>query len=350
VSTFRIVLATRRTAVAFPLVASMTVACVQAQGMSGAPEFNIDRPGFNLRNFDLNEADYRLCDRACAGDPKCRAWTYVRPGVQGPRAQCWLKHSVPATRASNCCTSGVKQAAAPSSPNPAPSGAIHIIAATYGGNCRAPRGNVTGHLASSCEGRTACSYRIDYRVIGDPARGCSKDYIVEWSCGGVLQRNATAPAEAGGGKQVLNLSCLGPGGGGGGPASGGGGSANVPGPAPGWISSVGRQNCVSAGSTRPGGLSCVAPASMPDHGTCADARAQRVIDSWLSRTRHASGAPLDCWGRWYGRTATAVTRDNCQRPDTGGRSRCQYVLDIFGAVHSKQLGQTLSAYVRRNLN
>jgi hypothetical protein len=45
---------------------------------------------------------------------------------------------------------------------------IHVVAGTYGGNCKAPCGNVTNHLAAACNGRSDCNYKVDYTVIGDP--------------------------------------------------------------------------------------------------------------------------------------------------------------------------------------
>ena len=71
-------------------------------------EPNIDRPGGDYRNFDLPAANPNLCKIACDGDGLCQAWTFVRPGVQGPRARCWLKFVVPAASTNNCCTSGVR--------------------------------------------------------------------------------------------------------------------------------------------------------------------------------------------------------------------------------------------------
>ncbi|WP_164712231.1 PAN domain-containing protein [Methylobacterium currus] len=71
-------------------------------------EYSLDRPGLDYRSFDLAQADANLCSNACNGEAQCKAWTYVRPGVQGPKARCWLKNKVPAAMASSCCTSGVK--------------------------------------------------------------------------------------------------------------------------------------------------------------------------------------------------------------------------------------------------
>jgi hypothetical protein len=86
---------------------------------------------------------------------------------------------------------------------------IQVLAGTYGANCRAPHGNKTEHLAAACNGRTNCSYVIDYQVIGDPAVGCSKDYIAEWRCAGDPSvHSATASPEAGF-RKGIELACAG---------------------------------------------------------------------------------------------------------------------------------------------
>jgi hypothetical protein len=77
-----------------------------AQGVS--VEDNVNRQGADYRNFDLPQPNWDLCRSACAGDGACRAYTYVKPGVQGPNARCWLKDSVPTPVANGCCVSGVK--------------------------------------------------------------------------------------------------------------------------------------------------------------------------------------------------------------------------------------------------
>jgi hypothetical protein len=76
-----------------------------------ALEYDVNRPGQDYRNFDLLAADPALCQRACTGDSQCRAFTYVKPGVQGRSARCWLKTGVPDPIANNCCVSGVAGAA-----------------------------------------------------------------------------------------------------------------------------------------------------------------------------------------------------------------------------------------------
>ena len=58
-------------------------------------EYGVDRPGGDYRNFELQFDAPGLCAGQCAQEAQCRAWTYVKPGVQGPKARCWLKNVVP---------------------------------------------------------------------------------------------------------------------------------------------------------------------------------------------------------------------------------------------------------------
>jgi hypothetical protein len=75
---------------------------------SFALETNTDRPGMDYSNFDLASANPSLCEQACDGDPNCLAFTYVKPGVQGANARCWLKNGIPTAYPATCCDSGVK--------------------------------------------------------------------------------------------------------------------------------------------------------------------------------------------------------------------------------------------------
>jgi len=71
-------------------------------------EPNTDRPGGDYTSHRLPEADPILCQKLCAEDQRCLAWTYVAPAYQEANAVCWLKNVVPAgTRKDACCTSGV---------------------------------------------------------------------------------------------------------------------------------------------------------------------------------------------------------------------------------------------------
>ncbi len=77
-------------------------------------EPNTNRPGKDYKNFDLEAPKPKLCMAACEKDPKCRAYTYVKPGVQGEKARCWLKSAVPEPKKNKCCISGVKKTKEPS--------------------------------------------------------------------------------------------------------------------------------------------------------------------------------------------------------------------------------------------
>jgi hypothetical protein len=83
-------------------------------GLNPPPEL-----GRMLAGTDLKGADYRsfwldrpvpaACQTACREDARCTAWTYVKPGVQGPQPRCWLKKTTPAALSNPCCTSGVER-------------------------------------------------------------------------------------------------------------------------------------------------------------------------------------------------------------------------------------------------
>ncbi len=51
-----------------------------------------DRPGNDYKNFWMAKADPEVCRAACLNDKKCEAWTYVKPGVHGAQARCYLKN------------------------------------------------------------------------------------------------------------------------------------------------------------------------------------------------------------------------------------------------------------------
>jgi hypothetical protein len=115
-------------------------------------EADTDRWGSDYSGTDLGAADPELCRAACEADAACKAYTYVKPGVQGPNARCYLKNSVPAPSANACCVSGVKTAPAaragsppvvatprapapppPPDPNPPSAGSPTVVAPIPGG-------------------------------------------------------------------------------------------------------------------------------------------------------------------------------------------------------------------------
>lgn len=69
---------------------------------------NTDRFGSDFRNIAVN-GDPRTCMSLCVRERECRAWTFVKAGLQGPSARCFLKNQVPRAVANTCCTSGIKR-------------------------------------------------------------------------------------------------------------------------------------------------------------------------------------------------------------------------------------------------
>ncbi|MET3596223.1 hypothetical protein ABID26_005640 [Mesorhizobium shonense] len=90
-------------------------------GGDSTAETGVDRPGHDYDRFDLEAtiAGFGPCKSACESDANCKAWTYVKAGIQGPKAICWLKSAVPLPTPNGCCVSGVKAGTA-SAPPPAP--------------------------------------------------------------------------------------------------------------------------------------------------------------------------------------------------------------------------------------
>jgi hypothetical protein len=75
---------------------------------NGAVETSIDRVGGDYRNFDLKSGEGdEACKLACAGDNKCRAWTFARPGYVGREAHCFLKKEIKPPRRKAGFISGV---------------------------------------------------------------------------------------------------------------------------------------------------------------------------------------------------------------------------------------------------
>jgi hypothetical protein len=75
---------------------------------SDGVENSIDRPGGDLRNFELKAGEgEEVCKAACTADNKCRAFTYARPGYTGREARCFLKKDIKPPRRKAGFISGV---------------------------------------------------------------------------------------------------------------------------------------------------------------------------------------------------------------------------------------------------
>ena len=71
-------------------------------------ENGFDRLGGDYKDYDLPSPDAKQCSGDCLSDPQCKAYTYVGPGIQGPKARCWLKNSFRTRTPQSAMVSGVK--------------------------------------------------------------------------------------------------------------------------------------------------------------------------------------------------------------------------------------------------
>lgn len=111
---FGIVLGALAVAGVYPQLAAPEVA--HAAGHAGSVwqpgswvvhlETNWNRAGGDIYAVEMDTPGG--CQGACVGDARCRSFTWVRPGLQGPRGRCWIKGGVPGRSYNTCCTSGVK--------------------------------------------------------------------------------------------------------------------------------------------------------------------------------------------------------------------------------------------------
>ena len=95
----------------------------------GNLEYDTNRAGSDYKGFELSQADPAICRNECANDSTCKAFTYVKPGVQGAKARCWLKSDVPQASANSCCVSGIKSGGGSS-------GALEVNVNRRGGDYR----------------------------------------------------------------------------------------------------------------------------------------------------------------------------------------------------------------------
>ncbi len=70
-------------------------------------EPDVDRPGSDFKILWLR-GGLEACQEACAQNPVCKSYTYVRGDISGRIEGCWLKDAVPAPVRDGCCVSGVK--------------------------------------------------------------------------------------------------------------------------------------------------------------------------------------------------------------------------------------------------
>ena len=97
----RLLLAWLGTLVLFAAITSQQPAQAQA---------SFDRPGGDYQSSPVPSGDPAECALLCERDRRCRAWSFNYPNEASHTAVCWLKNSVPARVADDCCVSGVRGA------------------------------------------------------------------------------------------------------------------------------------------------------------------------------------------------------------------------------------------------
>ncbi len=105
------------------LAVSVIIASMLLPGSSFATtttEAETNRPGGDYESIELSHSEPNACRAACDSDAGCKAYTYVRPGIQGRLARCFLKNTVPDPVADTCCVSGIKISGPIPRPPPAP--------------------------------------------------------------------------------------------------------------------------------------------------------------------------------------------------------------------------------------
>jgi hypothetical protein len=101
---------TNRTAHLPSKIRSNVVSITKATPISSvsfAIEQNINRPGKDYRG-QANSLNADACRNICAQEDQCVAFTWVRPGVQGPDGKCWLKNEPSTPELNNDTISGLK--------------------------------------------------------------------------------------------------------------------------------------------------------------------------------------------------------------------------------------------------
>lgn len=81
---------------------------VSAERIDPGMENDTNRPFSDFDRFHINDNRPDRCQSECLlRRDRCKAWSYVRPGIQHKYAVCYLKDAVPKPVSDKCCISGV---------------------------------------------------------------------------------------------------------------------------------------------------------------------------------------------------------------------------------------------------
>jgi PAN domain len=111
---------------------TLVLLAVAAVTRPGQAQTNFDRPGGDYQSSPVPSGDPADCALVCERDRRCRAWSFNYPTDAAGGAVCWLKNSVPARAADNCCVSGVRGAGVVEPRN----GAVETSIDRFGGDYR----------------------------------------------------------------------------------------------------------------------------------------------------------------------------------------------------------------------
>jgi len=67
----------------------------------------VNFPGMDIAGSDTPNDGGTICLQSCQANTQCRAFSWVRPGMQGPNAKCWLKGGVPVGQPDPNVNSGI---------------------------------------------------------------------------------------------------------------------------------------------------------------------------------------------------------------------------------------------------
>lgn len=90
------------------LLALLVVGFASTETYADGLERDMDRLGMDYRRIALPAAEPLLCQSECVGDVQCKSFTYVKPGLHGSGAICYLKNGTPSPTPNNCCVSGLR--------------------------------------------------------------------------------------------------------------------------------------------------------------------------------------------------------------------------------------------------